>query len=688
MRYNKKDIMTKQKAKERIEKLKSLINKHRYLYHVKDVQELSDEAFDTLKHELFSLEQQFPGLVTKDSPTQRVGGEPLEQFSKVSHTTAMLSMEDVFSAEELFSWEEYLERLSKRKHLEYFAELKIDGFAVSLRYENGVFVQGATRGNGQVGEDVTQNLKTIESIPLRLDLVKDASLTKSRMGENLKEAIKKGTVEVRGEVYMAKKDFARFQKTYANPRNLAAGTIRQLDPKLAATRPLQFMAYDVISNVGQHTHAENHKILSGLGFKTDHTARVLRNVKEVVSYWKKMEKKRDSFPFHIDGIVAVLNDNVLFGSLGVAGKSPRGIRALKFPGKQATTKIVGVKFQVGRTGAITPVAVLNPVSLAGVTISRATLHNADEIARLGVKIGDTVIIERAGDVIPAVTQVLFELRNGSEKAIYMPVHCPVCTAKLVRTKGEVILRCKNTRCLGKKRELLYHFVSKKAFNIVGLGPKIIDKLVEEHLVSDFSDIFEIVEGDLAPLEKFGAKSAQNIVSAIQDAKTISFPRFLYALGVRHIGEETALDLANRFKNLKGLQKATLQELEDVHDVGGVVAKSMYDWLHAQANQKLIERLLKVGVKIQNPPNSPKLGLGSSNGLIVGKTFVLTGTLKSMTRDEAKDKMIRQSGGNVSESVSKKTDYVVVGANPGSKLQDAKKLGIKILTEKEFLKLIS
>lgn len=489
---------------------------------------------------------------------------------------------------------------------------------------------------------------------------------------------------------MEKRDFEKFNKQrkkageepYANPRNLAAGSIRQLDPRLAAARPLKFMAYDLVSDIGQKTHEQDHQILSLLGFRTDPTARVYKNKKEVFSYWKVMEKKRDSLPFHIDGIVVSVNDNAEFQDLGVAGKSPRGIRALKFAGKQATTKIVDVKFQVGRTGAVTPVAQLEPIQLTGVTVSRATLHNADEIKRLRVKIGDTVVVQRAGDVIPTVVKALPELRNGSEKVIHMPTRCPVCGVRLVRPKGEAIWRCPNKGCLAQKRENLYHFASKKAFNIVGLGPKIIDKLVEEHLLSEPSDIFELTEGDLIPLEKFAEKAAQNTVSAIKDAKKVFLSRFLYALGIRHVGEETAIALANYFLSLNKLKNSSKEELEKIPDVGSVVAQSIADWFHNKANQELLEKLFKVGVKIQNP----KPSLNSQASLISGKTFVLTGTLSTLTRDETKEK-IRQLGGNISESVSKNTDYVVVGANPGSKLKQAKKLGIQTLTEKEFLHLL-
>ena len=665
--------MTKKEAKERILKLKSLIEKQRYLYHVKDTQEISDEAFDTLKHELFKLEQQFPDLITKDSPTQRVGGEPLAKFSKVSHNSPMLSIEDIFKEEEFNAWEEYLERLSKKKNLNYFTEVKIDGFAVSLKYEKGIFMQGATRGNGNVGEDVTQNLKTIESIPLQLS-----------------KKLSVDFVEVRGEVYMGKSEFERFnakrkksgEEPYANPRNLAAGSIRQLDSKLAASRPLKFIAYDLVSDVGQKTHDEDHKILAALGFKTDSTARVCRKKKEVLSYWRNMEKKRDSLPFHIDGVVVSVNDNLVFKSLGVAGKSPRAIRALKFSGKQTTTKILDVKFQVGRTGAITPVAVLEPILLAGVTISRASLHNADEIARLRVKIGDTVIVERAGDVIPSVIEVLTELRNGSEKNISIPKHCPECSVKLVRPKGEVIWRCPNKDCLAQKRKNLYHFVSKKAFDIVGFGPKIIDKLVDEHLLAGPADIFELTKGDLMPLDKFAKKAAENAIEAIKRAREVSLPRFIYALGIRHVGEETSIELAKHFSSINKLRKANEEELKEIPDIGEVVAESIASWLGKKANQDTIEKLYDVGVKIQESPMlNSKIG-----GVISGKAFVFTGTLPTLAREDAKAR-IRQLGGNISESISSSIDYIVVGENPGSKLQQAKKIGIKTLSEKEFLRLL-
>lgn len=693
--------MTKQEAKERIEKLRNVINRQRYLYHVLDRMEISDEAHDSLKHELFLLEQQFPDLITPDSPTQRVGGEALDKFSKVQHSKPMLSIEDIFSDQEAKDWEAYLMRLkgakspSSRdlaqpdKSIEYFAELKIDGFAVSLVYKNGIFVQGATRGDGQVGEDVTQNLKTIESIPLKLEI------------ENWKLKISvPSEVEVRGEVYMEKRDFEKFnqarkkkgQEPFANPRNLAAGSIRQLDPKLAASRPLKFMAYDLVTNLGQATHSQEHEMLHALGFKTDKTARTCKNLEQVIAYWKNVAKKRDTLPFHIDGVVAQVNDNSLFEKLGVAGKGPRAIRALKFSGKQATTKILGIQIQVGRTGAITPVALLQPVQVAGVTISRATLHNEDEIKRLGVKIGDTVVVERAGDVIPMVAQVVKDLRSGKEKTFSMPKTCPVCSTKLIRPEGEAIWRCPNKECRAQKREFLYHFVSKGAFHMVGVGSKIIDKLVEEHLISDVSDLFKLKEGDLISIERFGEKSAANIIAAIQKSKKISLAKFIYSLGIRHVGEETAVDLANHFQDIKTLEKADRATFNALPDIGEKTADVIYQWFQDKNNEKLIERLFKAGVQIEKAQNfslreisRSETKLKTQNQKLKDKTFVLTGTLASMSRDEAKAK-IRSRGGEVSESVSRQTNYVVVGENPGSKLQKAKQLGISILNEQALLAL--
>lgn len=677
--------MTKQEAKERIEKLKKEISYHRYLYHVLDRQEISDAALDSLKHELYKLEQEYPEFITFDSPTQRVGGKPLDKFEKVRHKMPMLSIEDVFSEEELKDWQERIRKLVPHEKFDYFAELKIDGFAISLVYKNGIFVEGSTRGDGVIGENVTQNLKTIESIPLKLEV--HGKMPNKKIEEKVEELIGHGEIEVRGEVYMDRQAFNKVNKErekqklppYANPRNTAAGSIRQLDPKLAASRDLKFLAYDLVTDFGQIIHQAEHQITAALGFRTDE-GKYCKNREEIVVFWKKIMKEREKLPFQIDGVVVSVNNNRIFNKLGAVGKARRGMIAFKFPAKQATTVVKDIRVQVGRTGALTPVAYLEPVQLGGTTISRATLHNEDEIKRLGVKIGDTVIIQRAGDVIPDIAQVLSRLRTGKEKEFHMPAKCPACGSKIIRPKGEVIHRCSNPHCGAIQRENLYHFVSKKAFDMVGLGPKIIDQLMDEGLVSTPPDIFELEEGDLLPLERFAEKSASKLIASIQKSKTISFNKFIFALGIRHIGEETAIDLANRFGNINGLKKASIEDLFKVKDIGEVMAKSIYNWFRHKRNLKLLEKLAKVGVRIQYPK------FQVSRFKFQDKTFILTGELESMSREEAKEK-IRQLGGDVSSSVSKNTDFVVAGKEPGSKYDKAKKLRVKIIDEKEFLKLL-
>ncbi|MCP6727004.1 MAG: NAD-dependent DNA ligase LigA [Patescibacteria group bacterium] len=677
--------MTKAEAQIRITKLREVIDHHRYLYLVLDKSEISDAAHDSLKHELAQLEQEYPDLITPDSPTQRVGGKALEKFQKISHKTPMLSIEDVFGKEEVDSWEEYLSRLEKDVSFQYFGEVKIDGLAVSLRYKNGILNLAATRGNGVIGEDVTQNIKTIESIPLNLTI--HNKMPTPGIQKKAEELLKSGGIEIRGEVYMELKDFERFNKErkkkgeseYANPRNLAAGSIRQLNSKLTALRPLRFIAYGIATDIGQETHAQEHDIMKALGFKTDNTAKVLHNIPSVLSYWEDIKKKRDTLLFQIDGVVISVNENNVFERLGVAGKGYRGMRALKFSGKQTTTKILDIRLQVGRTGAVTPVASLAPVQVGGVTISHATLHNAQEIARLGVKIGDTVIVERAGDVIPRVVEVVKDLRTGKEKTFHMPLNCPVCGVKLVRPGKEKIWRCPNKECRAKKKEFLRNFVSRKAFDIEGLGPKILERLMEENLVSLPSDIFELSEGDLTPLERFAETSSANLIESIAQAKKISLEAFIYSLGIRHVGEETAQELAFYFGSLKALKKASKEELKAVEDIGDITAEKIFSWFNSKTNIELVKRLLLSGVKIINPKKRPV-------GALQGKTFVLTGSLDSLSRDEAKER-IKSKGGKTAESVSLNTDYVVSGKDSGSKLERAKELGVRVLTEKEFIKLL-
>lgn len=679
--------MNKVEAQARIAKLREVIDHHRYLYHVLDTSEISDEAHDSLKHELLQLEQEYPSLITPDSPTQRVGGKALAKFQKVSHKTPMLSIEDVFGKEEIDNWKDYLSRLETDSSFKYFGEVKIDGLAVSLRYQDGILNLAATRGNGSIGEDVTQNIKTIESIPLNLRV--HEKMPNPLIQKKVEKLLKSGVIEIRGEVYMKLKDFARFNKErrakgeseYANPRNLAAGSIRQLNSKLTALRPLRFIAYGIATDIGQETHAQEHDIMHALGFKTDATAKVLHNISAVLAYWEEIKKKRDILPFQIDGVVISVNENDVFERLGTAGKGYRGMRALKFSGKQATTKVIDIRLQVGRTGAITPVASLKPVEVGGVTISHATLHNAQEIKRLGVKIGDTVIVERAGDVIPHIIEVVKDLRTGKEKMFHMPIHCPICGAGLVRPGKEKIWRCPNKECRAKKQEFLRNFVSKKAFDIDGLGPKILEQLMKENLVSLPSDIFELSEGDLTPLERFAETSSANLIESISEARKISLERFIYSLGIRHVGEETAQELAQYFGSLKALQKASAEELQEVEDIGDVTAEQIVSWFNTPSNTELVRRLLVTGVEIVNPTKR------SLRGTLQGKTFVLTGSLDSLTREEAK-KRIKSKGGKTAESVSLHTDYVVSGKEPGLKLEKARELGVPVLSEKAFLRLIS
>lgn len=669
--------MNKQQAKERIEKLKKEIEHHRYLYHVLDKQEISEAALDGLKHELYQLEQQYPDLITLDSPTQRVGGAPLAQFKKVKHSQAILSLEDVFSFEELQEWAEKNQKLVKDAY-DYYGELKLDGLTVVLTYENGVFTRGATRGDGTMGEDVTQNLKTIESIPL--------SITKNLKLKTQNFKLPR-IFEVRGEVVMTKKVFQEINQEqeklgeakFANPRNVAAGSIRQLDPKITARRKLECFAFEIITDIGQKTHDQVHQILESLGFKTNHHNRPCPNLEAVKDYLASWEKKREKLDYQTDGVVVLINDIETQRKLGHIGKAERWMVAYKFPAEQATTVVLDIKVQVGRTGALTPVAVLHPVRVAGSTVSRATLHNQDEIDRLDLRIGDTVIVQKAGDVIPDIIRVLPALRTGKEKKFKMPKNCPVCHSPVRKLEGEVNYYCSNSKCFAKEKEKIIHFVSRRAFNIDGLGEKIVEQLINEGLIASAADLFKLTEGDLTPLERFGDKSAKNLVEAMAAAKKVEFSKFIYALGIRHAGEETAIVLANHFGSLEKLRQATLEELDNLPDVGNVMAKSIYEYFQDKANRRLLDELLLAGVKVAPVKVA-------SGGKLSGQTFVLTGTLGSLSRDSAKDK-IRRLGGEISESVSKKTDYVVAGIEPGSKYDQAKKLGISIIDEKEFLNLL-
>jgi DNA ligase (NAD+) len=677
--------MDKKQAKERIEKLKKEIERYRHAYHVLDKSIISDAALDSLKKELFDLEQKYPQFVTPDSPTQRVGGTPLKEFQKVAHPAPMLSFNDAFSKEDMRAWlerlENYLGRPLKHSDKTFYCELKIDGLAIELRYEDGIFAQGSTRGDGLVGEDVTQNLKTIEAIPLKL------SLEKFEIPRNL---------VVRGEVFLTKKEFERINreqekkggKPYANPRNVAAGSVRQLDPKITASRKLDSFQYDVVSNLGQKLHEEEHEMLKELGFKTNPHNRHAATLEEVFEFHRYWAAHRDRLPYEIDGIVVIVNENRAYDDGGVIGKAPRAAIAYKFAAREATTLVEDIQVQVGRTGVLTPVAVLKPVAVGGVTISHATLHNADEIKRLGVRIGDTVVVSRAGDVIPKISKVLKELRPRNTKEFAMPKKCPVDGSSVVR--DGVAYKCSNKNCGARNRELLYHFVSRSAFNIEGLGPKIIDRFLDEGLISDAADIFQLQKGDIEVLERFGEKSAQNIIEEIRIKKRITLPRFLYSLGILHVGEETSRVLSAALRTMRTISspkdvleagiKLTEELLFKIQDIGPVVAKSILDFFADKRHQRLLNRLEEVGVEIESEKRKAK------SEKLAGSAFVLTGSLESMSREEAKER-IRLHGGEVNEAVSKKTSYVVAGSEPGSKLEKAKKLGVRILTEKEFLALL-
>ncbi|KKR46508.1 MAG: ligase protein [Parcubacteria group bacterium GW2011_GWB1_40_14] len=693
-RTQNKNLKERIKIEDRINKLRKEIEKHRYLYHVLDSPEISDSALDSLKHELEQLESQYPEFITQDSPTQRIGGEAKKEFAKVVHSSPMLSFTDVFSEEEFEAWGRRNEDFVDKNISDgFYCELKIDGLAVSLIYKNGAFAIGSTRGNGVIGEEVTMNLKTIEAIPLKLREPEIIYSELKKAGfEKAANFFRSGwpkELEVRGEVFMNTKDFLTLNKIqtknnkplFANPRNVAAGSIRQLDPKITSSRRLDSFAYDLVTDMGQVTHEEIHKILKILGFKTNSHNKFCADVNEVMAFHKKWGVDRDKLAYEIDGVVVIVNDIDKFKSLSVVGKAPRGAVAFKFALKEAETIVEDIKIQVGRTGALTPVAALKSVQIGGVTVQHASLHNADEIERLGLYIGDTVIIGRAGDVIPKVLRVLPAMRPKSARKFKMPNSCPDCGKRVERINAEdVIIRCINKDCPAKHREWLYHFTSHAAFDIVGLGPKILDRLLEEGLIEDGADIFTIDPKVIATLSGFGEKSAQKLYISIEKSKTIPLERFIYALGIPNVGEETSLVLAQHFGTLDRMVKATAEELNNIEDIGDLTAKSIADWFKNLQNRKFIQKFLKVGLKILLVKKQ------TTPGKLTNKSFVLTGIMDSMSRDKAKQR-IREAGGKISESVSKNTDFVVVGSEPGDKYEKAKKLGVKVLSEDEFLKMI-
>lgn len=702
--------MDKNEAKNRAEKLRKEIDRMRYEYHVLDKPEISDDIYDSLMRELRELETNFPQLKTPDSPSQRVGGEPLDKFEKVKHLHRQWSLDDAFSFSEIQDWEGKIVRMLEKKGIkekpDYCSEIKIDGLKIILTYQNGLLIQAATRGDGIIGENVTEQVKTIKSVPLRIN-------------ENI-------DIVVVGECWMKKNDLEKINKErqkrgealFANSRNAAAGSIRQLDPKITAERNLNSYIYDIESLGGKNwkkfpqTQIEELELLKNLGFKVNANYRHCKNIEEVNKFFDSWEEKRNNQEYGIDGLVVKVNARKIQDELGYTGKSPRFAIAYKFIPEKVTTIVEDIKVQVGRTGALTPVAHLKPVKVAGSVVSRATLHNEDEVKRLDVRIGDTVVIHKAGDVIPEVVEVLKNLRTGKEKIFHMPTKCPICGGGVKREEiGDLRKRsndkistpksqlsashyCLNKKCFAIEKENVIHFVSKKGFNIDGLGEKIVEQLMSEGLISNTADIFELAEGDLRPLERFAEKSAKNLVEAIEKSKKIEFSKFIYALGIRHVGEETAV-LLNRnlklitqkdFKNLNNIIKifpgVSTQDWLKIKGIGGKSAESLVEWFKNKENQEILERMEKMGVKIIFSEKESQ----TENQNLKNRTFVLTGELQNFTRDEAKD-IIRKKGGDISSSVSQKTDYVVAGENPGSKYKKAKSLGVKILSENEFIDLI-
>lgn len=686
--------MTKTEVKIRIEKLKNLINNYRYNRLVLDKPIIEESVEDSLKKELFDLEQDFPDLVTEDSPTQRVGGKPLAKFKKFTHLYRMLSFNDGFDKNDMEDWVVRLERLDKNAILAgFYSELKIDGLAIELLYKNGMLEIGATRGDSYIGEDVTQNLKTIEAIPLRLlDEEQIAKNLKHHKLDKIVQHLEKNRfpkqLVVRGEVFINLKEFEKINKeqekageqVYANPRNLAAGSIRQLDPKITATRKLDSFAYALMTDLGQKNHEEEHLILQSFGFRINAHNKFCKNLAEVHHFRDHWEKQREKLPYEIDGIVVIANDNTMFQKLGVVGKAPRAAIAYKFSPKESTTRVNDIIVGIGRTGTLTPIAILEPVEIGGTMVSRATLHNEDEIERLGIRIGDTVVVVRAGDVIPDVKQVLKDLRIGKEKIFHFPKKCPVCGHSIIRKEGEAAHKCTNKNCPAIKREAMYHFIAKGAMNIDGVGPKIIDQLLDTGLIKDAADLYTLTKEDLLNLDRFAEKSAENAIASIYSSKKISFDRFIFALGIPHIGSETALDLARKFGTLEMLSRTTIDDLGNIRDVGSVVAESIVNWFSDPYNKKLLDKFEKVGVHVLRQESSQK------SVKLKGMTFVFTGSLETITRERAQE-MVREHGGDTSSSVTKETSYVVAGEETGSKYDKAKKLGIPIIDEKKFLAMI-
>jgi DNA ligase (NAD+) len=663
--------MDKVQLEERVKELNQLLHDTGYAYYVLDQPLVPDAVYDQYLQELIAIESEFPDLIYPDSPTQRVGGTILQGFNKVAHTHPMLSLSNAFGREDLDDFDRRI-RASIGNDFSYVCELKIDGLAISLTYENGVFVRGATRGDGRVGEDITENLKTIRSIPLRLK--------------------KPVTIELRGEAYMPKKSFIALNESrveneeeqFANPRNAAAGSLRQLDPKIAASRNLAIFVYGIGGDGEAYqldSHAEALDYLDELGFQTNKERKTCRSIDEVQAYIEKWTAKRPELPYEIDGIVIKVNRYVHQQDLGFTAKSPRWATAYKFPAEEVVTTLLDIELTVGRTGALTPTAILEPVKVAGTTVGRASLHNEDLIREKDIRIGDTVIIRKAGDIIPEVVAVVLEARTEDLPEYKMPTHCPVCESELVRIEGEVALRCVNPQCPAQITEGLIHFVSRNAMNIDGLGEKVVEQLFREGLIHDVSDLFTLTKDQLIQLDRMGDKSATNLVAAIEAAKQNSMERVLFGLGIRHVGEKAAKILAEELGDMKTLAQATPDQLITIHEIGDKMADSVVRYFDNEEVQDLIKRLEDLGVNLAY--TGKKVDLSNLNHVLTGKTVVLTGKLEQLTRQEAKEK-IELVGGTVAGSVSKKTDIVIAGEDAGSKLDKAQTLGIPVWDENRLI----
>ncbi len=665
--------MVTEAIRKRVEALREEIEYHNFRYYVLDQPEISDAQYDRLLRELEKLEEEYPEVRSPNSPTQRVGAPPLDAFEIVRHTLPMLSLSNAFDEDEVRDFDKRIKKfLGTTGEIDYVVEPKLDGLAVELVYERGLLMVGSTRGDGMNGENITQNLRTIKTIPLQL-LRREIAVPER--------------LEVRGEVIMQIKRFEELNRRrqeageppFANPRNAAAGSVRQLDPKVTRERPLEIYCYGIGEVIGK-TFTTQFEILQTLpkwGLRTNPHVRQCHHIHEVIDYFHEMNEKREKLPYEIDGIVVKVDRLDFQARLGEISRSPRWALAVKFPAKQETTKVLDIVVQVGRTGALTPVAVMEPVKVGGVEVSRATLHNQDEIDRLDVRIGDTVIIQRAGDVIPEVVQVISSKRKGTEKKFKMPSHCPVCGADVV--KEEVIYRCIGLDCPAQLKGRIRHFASKRAMDIDGLGVKLIDQLVDKGLVKDVADLYYLKKEDLVALERMADKSAQNIIDAIEKSKTKPLAKFLFALGILHVGETTAEDLAHSFPHLDDFFRLTEEDLMKVEGIGPEVSASVVRFFRDKKNRESIERLKKAGIRLIEPKPKEK-------GRLAGKVFVFTGALKSYGREEARN-LVESLGGKTASTVSKKVDFVVVGEDPGSKLEKARELGIRILTEEEFKKMI-